>query len=162
MSRDFTGAAAAAPNTPQDCRAHGKLARPRRHSEWSVKPSAKPTQVRTLDLPPRTAVQARYGFALMPERERSVTPLAMPMSRARPTWWQVNGLADGAPRVHVADLRRMHGEVYRAAADLRAAHNWPGVSFRSASPLGATKISVSSNPGMIITDSNQRSALPFG
>jgi hypothetical protein len=38
VSRDFTGAAAAAPNTPQDCRAHGRLARQRRHSEWSVKP----------------------------------------------------------------------------------------------------------------------------
>ena len=56
VSRDFTGAAAA-PNTPQDCRAHGKLARPRRHSEWSVKPSAKPTQVRTLDLPRKSPCQ---------------------------------------------------------------------------------------------------------
>jgi hypothetical protein len=40
VSRDFTGAAAVAPNTPQDCGANGEIARPRRHSEWSVKPSA--------------------------------------------------------------------------------------------------------------------------
>ena len=34
------GRTAAAPNTPQDCRANGEMARPRRHSECSVKPSA--------------------------------------------------------------------------------------------------------------------------
>ena len=60
VSRDFTGAAAVAPNTPQDCRANGEIARPRRHSEWSVKPSAQPTQVRTLDMP-RIYPQVRPG-----------------------------------------------------------------------------------------------------
>src|SRR5438067_93802 len=40
-----------APNTPQDFRAHSEIARPRRPSEWSVKPSAQPTLVRTQHLP---------------------------------------------------------------------------------------------------------------
>jgi hypothetical protein len=96
------------------------------------------------------------GAALMPERERSVTPLAMSVRRVRPISWQVSGPADGAPRAHVADLRRMHGEVHPAAAGLRAAHDWSGVSFRSAFPLAATKVSVSSIPDMTITESNQR------
>jgi hypothetical protein len=94
--------------------------------------------------------------ALMPERERSVTPLAMPVRRVRPTSWQVSAPTDGAPRAHVADLRRMHGEVHPAAAGLRAAHDWSGPSFRSTSPLGATKVSVSSSPNITITESNQR------
>jgi len=96
------------------------------------------------------------GAALMPERERSITPLAMPARRVRPTSWQVSGPTDGAPRAHMADLRRMHGEVHPAAAGLCAAHDWSGAAFHSASPLGATKVSVSSNPDMTITESNQR------
>ena len=107
VSRDFTGAAAAAPNTPQDCRAHGKLARPRRHSEWSVKPSAKPTQVRTLDLPPiHPQVRHDTGAALRPERERSATPLALPLPRMQPRWLQVSGLARDGLRHRAAGLRR--------------------------------------------------------
>jgi hypothetical protein len=43
-----------------------------------------------------------------------------------------------------------------AAAGLRAAHDGSGASFRNASPLGATKVSVSSSPGVTITESNQR------
>src|SRR5215467_12708782 len=82
--------------------------------------------------------------ALMPERERSVTPLAMPMSRVRPSSWQLSGLTDGVPHAHVADLRRMHGEVHPAAAGLCGVHYWSGASVRSASPLAATKVSVSS------------------
>ena len=119
VSRDFTGAAAAAPNTPQDCRAHGKLARPRRHSEWSVKPSAKPTQVRTLDLPPiHPQVRHDTGAALRPERERSATPLALPLPRMQPRWLQVSGLARDGLRHCAAGLRRMRGEVHRAATAL--------------------------------------------
>jgi hypothetical protein len=91
------------------------------------------------------------GAALMPERERSITPLAMPVRRVRPTSWQVSGPTDGAPRAQVADLRRMHGEVHPAAAGLRAAHDWFGASFRSASPPGTTKVSVSSSPDVTIT-----------
>ena len=49
----------------------------------------------------------------------------------------------------------MHGEVHPAAAGLRAAYDWSGASFRSASPLGTTKVSVSSSPDMTITESNQ-------
>jgi len=81
VSRDFTGAAAAAPNTPQTCRAHGEVARSRRSVEWSVKPSAKPTQVRTLDLPHETPGQAGMSTGLPPERERSATPSAGAASR---------------------------------------------------------------------------------
>ena len=48
-----------------------------------VKPSAKPTQVRTLDLPresPRSAPPGRDGVSGSDtERERSVTPLAVPV-----------------------------------------------------------------------------------
>ena len=64
--------------------------------------------------------QLRHGMgaALMRERERSVTPLAMPVRWVRPISWQVSGPADGVPRAHVADLRRMRGEVHQAAAAL--------------------------------------------
>ena len=118
VSRDFTGAAAAAPNTPQDCRAHGKLARPRRHSEWSVN--------RRLSLPrfePWTChqePQLRHdmGAALRPEREWSATPLALPLPRMQPRWLQVSGLARDGLRHCAAGLRRMRGEVHRAATAL--------------------------------------------
>ena len=44
----------------------------------------------------------------------------------------------------------------RPQRGLRAACDWSGASFRSASPLRATKVSVSSSPDMTITESNQR------
>jgi hypothetical protein len=43
----------------------------------------------------------------------------------------------------------------RPQRGLCATHDWSGASFRSVSPLGATKVSVSSSPDMTVTESNQ-------
>ena len=71
------------------------------------KPSARPTQVRTLDLPPiHPQVRHDTGAALRPERERSATPLALPLPRMQPRWLQVSGLARDGLRHRAAGLRR--------------------------------------------------------
>jgi hypothetical protein len=89
VSRGFTGATAVAPNTPQDCRANGEMARPRRHSEWSVKPSAQPTLVRTQHLPPvtigSTTRSARQLEILSRQDRRAERAVCKPLALAGAT-----------------------------------------------------------------------------
>ena len=59
------------------------------------------------------------------ERERSVTPPAVPVQRVRPRSWQVSGPAGSVPRGRTADSRRIRGEVHRAAAG-----RFPGAGAR--------------------------------
>lgn len=73
-----------------------------------VKPSAKPTQVRTLDLP-RESPGQRHRDAMasvaLTLKGAVLTPLAVPVQRGRPRSWQVSGLVGALPGSQTADSR---------------------------------------------------------